>query len=155
MSKLQNTRSGITAINNIVVDNNLPSVINALKSYSIVVPNESRDAVVNQLETLFNNNKSEWVKILKKIQYDPNASNYTTDATLRASMLETLNINPQTADINWSNIWSGIGDFVSGSSTTGGVSSSTTTKPAISGGAIAIVLIVIAAIIGVIIWKTK
>lgn len=155
MAKLQNTRSGITAINNIIVDNNLPSVINALKSYSIVVPDESRDAVVNQLETLFNNNKREWITVLKRVKYDPNVSNYTTDATLRASMLETLNINPQTADVNWSDIWGGIGDFISGSSTTGGISSSSTTKPAVSAGAIAIVLIVIAAIIGVIIWKTK
>lgn len=156
MAVLQNTRAEVTGINNLMVDNNPISVIAAIKSYGINVTDTSRDALVNLLEHIFDTNKTMWVGIVKKFQYDSTVKNYTTDAALVQNLSDTYNKqygNPVNAKLNLSNLFSGIGDFIGGSSTTTGNSSITTVTPAVKAGTVIAIVVVIVAVIVFISYK--
>lgn len=158
MAKLNNTREEVSGINNIVVDNNPISVIACLKSSSILLNDTGRANLIYTLENLFDTNKQLWVTVIKCIDYNINANNYTTNQELINKFLETYNYHYGISDsdnsrLNLSEILAGIAGFIGGSSTTTGQSTTTTSTPSIN--PIAIIVLAVTGILVILFLATR
>lgn len=152
MATLQNNTSDVKYINDLISANNPVSLIAALKSEGIIVPPGTTEIILsNLMDSIFNNEKDKWVRIVKATRYNPNANNWTTTPEVIATLGQTFGVDP-TAKIDFGGILTNIGDFFGGSSTT--VGGKTVTTNTISAGLAAAVTLIIVAVIGVIIWKS-
>lgn len=152
--QLQNTLTDVKYIGDIVASNNPIGLISSLNNEGVIVPSGTTQVVLsNLLFSIFNEDKSKWIRIIKSTPFDVNANNWTTNADVISSLQQTVS-SPSKGDfksLDVKGILGQIGDFIGGSSTTGGGSKTITS--AVSPTTAAVVTIIVVAIIGLIIWK--
>lgn len=149
---LQNNTADVKFVNDLLAANNPIGLIASLKANGITTPTGITEIVLsNLMNSIFENDKQTWLKIVRATQYNANANNWTTTSDVRGILAQTIGADAN-SKIDFGSIFTSIGDFFGGSSTTQG--GSTTTKSVVSPTAAAIVTLIVVAIIGVIIWKS-
>lgn len=65
-----------------VVDNNIAGLIAELKRRNYTLPfNITRDTLISFMMSIYNSNQNEFLNIIRSVQYNPNAGNYTTSVS--------------------------------------------------------------------------
>jgi hypothetical protein len=137
-----------------IVDNNKTGVIRSLVDNKILL--EDYDKVKEILVSIYNRDRALFYKIMKNVQYDIYAKNYTTSEEflllLKPKNSETRRLSTEANAKEWYNE---VLDTLAGGSTTTTTGTTTTEKPTGQSTTIIVSIVVIGAIVAIIWYFNK